>query len=310
MSATPISFADLLASFLRIRADFGEEMERFRKEGAFDFARIDRMEVALYHMKNGAHRLARGTGGDRPAGVGPVELFDLLVGSAFHEMLHLKEYVYTLSSYGPVYEALTREGASGGTAGLEPDLATLFQEILEEARKGLPRKAGEIERLVRNASIQVERIVRASGEDGRTSRILYCASEDLDRIHGKDGLATCFSRVYPGGAAEGFFRVGSGFAASGFVVEAVEAFRRAVEAIPSSRKASEEVRRLVLPLRERLEKIRSRWPGTVGAEAVLAGWERRALPLLAGSGRGRGKAREEDIRRKAPTAGRERGKIS
>ncbi|MEK7270199.1 MAG: hypothetical protein AAB215_04565 [Planctomycetota bacterium] len=275
-------FAGLLPSFLRVRAEFEQEIQARREGGLLSFERIDQMETRLYHLKNETHRLHSRNRLSGSRAVKPDVLFDLLVGSIFHEMLHLKEYLYSITSYGPEYETLfkSREGSQKGT--IDSELAALLRRILDAARVELPRKTKEVQGLFQSATLQMERILRESPEDVRLPRLLYSSEPDLDEIYGPRGLAEVFSRIYPGGAAEGFSRVGSSFLAAGFVVEGVAAFRRGLECFADVKGDSEDVRRLVLPIREHLEEIQTRWPETTGIPEALAEWSKLAMPLLQG----------------------------
>ena len=252
---------DLVIGFYRVKKKFGEEFGRYEKSGKFNFSLLDELEKDLYRLKNRIHAVFRY--GEEET-LDREHLFDLIIGSIFHEALHLKEYIYTLDSYEPRYKLLDQKERRVRIDSHQDDFIKYSREILMEAKENLPKKAIEVRNLFEDALSLLEGILRKYRGSKRLIRVLYLERELLSSIYGKDGLENAYRIMYKGGPMEGYFRVGASFLKNGFYELAVKTFEEALNA--SSGSASEaELRQ---EIKKRCELLQKKRPGM--AEKILA----------------------------------------
>ena len=215
---------DLATGFYRVKEKFEIAFEEYRKKGSFNFKAMDEMEKDLYHLKNEIHAVFRY--GEEKS-LEREHLFDLIIGSIFHEALHVKEYIYTLESYAARYRLLEKKRLRALET-YQDEFIKYSKEIVEEAKKNLPRKTAEVKNLFEEALSLLENILRKYRSSRRIIRCLYLERELLDRVYGKNGLNHIYGIMYKGGPMEGYFRVGASFLKDGFYEPAVEAFQEAL----------------------------------------------------------------------------------
>ncbi|MDJ0850172.1 MAG: hypothetical protein QNK04_17510 [Myxococcota bacterium] len=181
----------------------------------------DSEESALFRLKERCHALFRqGAGLDRS--VRPREvLFDLAVGSLFHEAMKFRENFYQREVYGPRVRALRDE------AGEEAE--SLFQEF-EKIQAGVSERLDEG---VHETRALLERtreqlvVLLADAGDGQVARYLIERRELVEKVF-PDGLEALLSRLH-GDAASGLAIAGRSYLRSGYYAEAEAALVAAVE---------------------------------------------------------------------------------
>jgi len=218
-----MDICDIVMNFYRIFLDFQAEAVRYKSEQKYNFEKINDLGPRLYHLKNAVHDLASSV-----SDVGVDDLFDLIVGSIFHEMLHLKEYIYVLQSYEPRYAAFSKQAETRKLAEPEKDFLRHSLQIVDEAKLGLPEKTKELEELYRDALHLLEAVLRYYRENDRLIRCILLEKELFEKMLGDDGVAGLFEKMFDSGAIEGFCRAGENFLKSGFHKEAVSAFDEAI----------------------------------------------------------------------------------
>jgi tetratricopeptide (TPR) repeat protein len=171
----------------------------------------------LFRLKERTHALFRGEGV-----IGPAALFDLAVGSLFHEAMKFRENFYQRSAYGPKVQAL-RQAAVRDASGLLPE----FEKLLEGAALRIDESLQELDTLLAQTTAQFRVLREANLDEGVLARVLVARGGELAEVFGgsPDEL---FAALY-GHAASAWSRAGRSFLESGFYEEAVHAFERAAQ---------------------------------------------------------------------------------
>ncbi len=132
---------------------------RRHRSGELAFAEVvelvgDDEESVLFRLKERCHRVFRGANGPE-ASVEPGVLFDLAVGSLFHEVMKFRENVYTKEVYGPRVRALVeaqvedRSGLLDESQKIIRDSGLRLEEALFEAETLLVQMVGQFRELLR-----------------------------------------------------------------------------------------------------------------------------------------------------------------
>jgi tetratricopeptide (TPR) repeat protein len=169
----------------------------------------------LFRLKERTHALFRGEGV-----IGPAALFDLAVGSLFHEAMKFRENFYQRSAYGPKVQAL-REAAVRDASGLLPE----FEKLLAGAALRIEESLQELDTLLVQTTAQFRVLLEAHAHEGVVARGLVAQGTELAEVLGcsRDEL---FTSLY-GDVASAWVAAGRSLLESGFYAEAVEALENA-----------------------------------------------------------------------------------
>jgi tetratricopeptide (TPR) repeat protein len=187
--STEAGLVDIIREFLVVHRLLRRLFESQRR-GRLRFEDVqtlagDTEASPLFRLKERCHALFRAgeLGGD--------VLFDLAVGSLFHETMKLRENLYQLEVYAPKVEA-ARAQAQPGSEGLFEE----FARILEASRARLAEAASECEALLEQTRRQFRALLAAHRSSGLAARYLIenaalaeeVLAEPLDRflsaVHG------------------------------------------------------------------------------------------------------------------------------
>jgi hypothetical protein len=224
--------SDIIINSLKIFRSFKDEYTSFKKEKKCNFDRINQLERDLYDLKNDAHALIR-DGVETKEEIQETDLFDLIVSSMFHEMLHLKEYIYIIERYEPRYLILEEKMEEGTLDVFKKDFLHHSREIVGEAKLGLPLKMQGINELVTDALPHLEQIIKMHSFDSHMIRAIYTYADIVSGLYEK-GLVKLYDSVYEGGWIEGFFLVSESFIKGGFFNEAREVLDKIVKEFPKT----------------------------------------------------------------------------
>jgi tetratricopeptide (TPR) repeat protein len=167
----------------------------------------------LFRLKERCHALFRERAEGDDLGVRPEALFDLAVGSLFHEAMKFRESLYQRDIYGPKVRAL--RSASGPRVSL---LFREFERIFEGVRARLDESIQESETLLLQTAGQFRTLVEAYSNNGFVTRYLIenvALVEEvfpdgldslLEQIHGSPGIA--YARAARSYLVSGFFDEG------------------------------------------------------------------------------------------------------
>lgn len=188
----------------------------------------DADDSVLFRLKEKSHALFRA---DRlaSAAVRREALFDIAVGSLFHESMNLRESLYQRAVYGPRVASL-REAAGDEAV----ELFAEFDRILERSRARMTEVVAEVRDLLEQTRDQFRQlIIERAGERGVTRTLLNRRGQvDAAFPEGFEGLLVAMH----GDFATGLFEAARGLVDSAYFIEARKALREAAQHIRPTRR--------------------------------------------------------------------------
>jgi hypothetical protein len=222
MTALEPGLVEIVREFLAAHRLLRRVTERYRA-GQLAFQEVgalvgDDERSVLFRLKERSHALFRGERGE--GAIGATALFDLAVGSLFHEAMKFRENFYQRSAYGPKVHAL-RRAAVRDESGLLPE----FEKLLAAAAIRIDESLQELDTLLVQTTAQFRVLLAAHANDGVLARVLVARGQELAEVLGRSA-DSLFAELY-GDAAAAWSCAGRSLLASGFFVEAVAALREA-----------------------------------------------------------------------------------
>ncbi|MCP3984373.1 MAG: hypothetical protein GY723_08285 [bacterium] len=178
----------------------------------------DDEESVLFRLKERCHRVFRAS--DTDAEIGPGALFDLAIGSLFHETMKFRENVYTRDIYGPRVLALRNAGVVD-EGGLLPE----FEKIVSDSNAQLEESLLEAETLLRQTTGQFRVLLVANASNAYLTRFLIAQADDVDGVMGKP-LEAVLADIH-GSAAVGYAQAAESYLSSGFFEAGIGALEAA-----------------------------------------------------------------------------------
>jgi hypothetical protein len=176
----------------------------------------DDERAVLFRLKERCHALFRGERGEGP--IGATALFDLAVGSLFHEAMKFRENFYQRSSYGPKVRAL-RKAVLRDESGLLGE----FEKLIGAAGVRIDESLQELDTLLGQTTAQFRILLGAYKEQGALARVVTARGRELADVFGTSPDAL-LAELY-GSPAAAWRRAGRSFVASGFFGEGASALR-------------------------------------------------------------------------------------
>jgi hypothetical protein len=224
-SGTP-GLVDIVREFLAVERALGRLLDRYRW-GELRFEEVqalvsDTEESPLFRLKERCHALFR-TGSSRSRTVRHREvLFDLAVGSLFHEAMKFRENFYQREVYGPRVRALL------GEAGREAEaLFREFERILGAVSERLDEGLHETSALLLRTRDQLRVMLAEHPDDGHVARFLIERRDPVEQVFAED-LDALLTEVY-GDPAAGYALAGRSYLVSGYYREAEAALHEAAQ---------------------------------------------------------------------------------
>ncbi len=229
MRRTEPGLVDISREFLLAHRALRRLFERHREKTLRwdDVQRLvgDNEASVLFRLKERSHALFRA--GATAAEVPRVALFDLAVGSLFHEAMKLRENFYQLEVYAPKVEAARIDAEPGSEALFEE-----FARILRVSRSRLEEALLETESLLEQTRRQFRVLLATHRESGLVARYLLenasLAEEVLD-----EPLDALFASIH-GDAGGGYALAARSYLESGFFGAARRALAEAIAREPES----------------------------------------------------------------------------
>ena len=172
------NFLQLLREYLSAHADLGAIFEQYADD-KIPFAAIralvgDDDRAVLYRLKEKSHALFRSHGIATRA-VRREALFDLAVGSLFHETMKLRETLYQREVYAPRVASL-REAADEESDALFAE----FDRILDKSVSRLSEVVSEVSALLTQTRDQLRRLLVERFRDRSVTRCLLSRRAQVD----------------------------------------------------------------------------------------------------------------------------------
>jgi hypothetical protein len=187
----------------------------------------DDEQSLLFRLKGRCHALFRREPDRRPAAMRREALFDLAVGSLFHEAMKFRESFYQREVYGPRVRALRTESGAENES-----LFREFEKILAAVAQRLDEGLVESEALLVQTREQLARLLAEHRENGFVTRCLIESRADVEAVF-PEGLNALLAQIH-GDAASGHLVAGRSYLASGYFEEAARAFENARTGASSS----------------------------------------------------------------------------
>jgi len=173
----------------------------------------------LFRLKERTHALFRGPGIAR----GPTHreaLFDLAVGSLFHEAMKLRENLYQREVYGPRVRALHSDAGEESKA-----LFDEFEKMLGAVDDRLDEGVRELETLAQRTADQLRLLIADRPDDGAV-RFVIERPHEVEVVFGLP-LDALLEEMY-GSVARGFESAGRSYLSSGSFEAAHDCYARAL----------------------------------------------------------------------------------
>jgi hypothetical protein len=217
----------IVRDFLLVQRMFRDVTEHYWS-GKLRFEQVqafvgDSEGSVLFRLKERCHALFRDRGeGRTDMKVRPEALFDLAVGSLFHEAMKFRESLYQRDIYGPKVRAL--RSASGPEVG---PLFGEFERIFDGVRARLDESLQEAETLLLQTAGLFRMLLEAHSGNGFVTRYLIENRDLVDEVV-PDGLEALLEQIH-GSSGIAFARAARSYLESGFFGEARRALVEAMD---------------------------------------------------------------------------------
>lgn len=220
MESAQADLVEIVRDFVSVHQQLGQLFTRFR-EGSLEFEEArdlvaDSDSSLLFRFKERVHHLFRSEDLSSPGRRGGV-LFDLAVGSLFHEALKFRENFYQLEVYGPKVRSLRLEANDDGD-----ELLREFEKILSAASERLQESLTESETLLEQMRNVLTSLLadRAGGPGiGLVARYVIENRADVEAVY-PEGLVALLTQIH-GDVAAGYMRATHSYLGSGRFGQAV-----------------------------------------------------------------------------------------
>jgi hypothetical protein len=223
--SAPPGFVDVVRDFLTAHRELRRLFASFRagslRFGDLDPVFVDDERSVLFRLKERCHALFRPRGGPSREAPERELLFDLVVGSLFHEAMKFRENFYQREIYGPQVRALRGQAGEGADA-----LIQEFGKILGTVSARLDEGLEEVETLLAQTCSQLALLLARHADDGLVMRCLTEHPRLVEEAFGEN-LDAMLSNLQDGDAARSFALAGGSYLESGHYGEAEQAFSEA-----------------------------------------------------------------------------------
>lgn len=241
-----------------------QDLRRFfasLRDGSLRFDEVETLvgdseRSVLFRIKERCHQLFREHRAEADAVVRREALFDLAIGSLFHEAMKLRENFYQQEIYGPRVESLRDEAGEEAR-----ELFAEFERILRGAGVRLGEALAETEALLELTVRQFRLLLIGYRNNGLIARALIEQRELVDAVF-PEGLDALLADIH-GEAADGYVVAARSYLKS-------SSFSRALPALAEARKRYEQ--------REDLKRLSSY---ATGMQAFFDGRYEASLEALA-----------------------------
>lgn len=225
MDAPAQTLVEILREFLAVDVALRRLVARYRAdELSWEEVRdlvTDTEGSPLYRLKERSHTLFRAENGDASDIRHREVLFDLAIGSLFHEAMKFRENFYQREVYGPRVRALRKEAGAEAVA-----LFAEFEKILGTGSVRLEESVIETHALLERCREQLIDLLAQHGANGYVARHLIEQREVAEGVFGRE-LDAVFGELF-GDAASAWAEAGRSYVVSGYFAEGRKALEGAV----------------------------------------------------------------------------------
>jgi GGDEF domain-containing protein len=223
-TATESAIVDIARDFLTVHREL-RAIAHQEREGALRFEAVRKLVgddegSVLFRLKEHCHALFRGDPEQSELEIGASALFDLAVGSLFHEAMKLRENLYQSDVYAPKAAALRASGIPDASG-----LLAEFDKLVKDARSRLSESVAESSVLLRQTTAQFRVLLRSHASNRLLARFVVENAAQLAEVFGcseDEALAELYGNV-----AAAWRRAAWSYLTSGFFSEATRALSMA-----------------------------------------------------------------------------------
>ncbi len=226
MNEVSADLVEIVRTFLAAQQTMKRLFALYRS-GELRFAQLQELigddeSSVLFRLKERCHASFRPRDTESAMSMRREALFDLAVGSLFHEAMKFRENFYQREIYGPRVRALRSESSEESDV-----LFQEFEKILATVSERLTEGLQETETLIEQTGNQLRVLLAERSNNGFVVRYLIENRELVEAVFATP-LDTLLSEI-EGGAATGYEVAGRSYLDSGFYRDAENAFEAAIE---------------------------------------------------------------------------------
>ena len=217
---------DLVRESLAVYKTCNECIDLFRK-GELRFTVMeefvdDRGVSCLYRLKQMCHDLFR----NAEEAAYKEKFYDMTVGYIFHEAMKLRENIYQLEYYTPLYSALS---SSDELTVLEKKVIREFDVLIGRARKRLNEGLKEVKVLLKELVTQLKDLLRLYEGNYLLPRFILEHEKAFIKIYGKKGFQDLLNDMYDQGRATLVLKAGLSYLDSEYYQIARNLFQKSMQ---------------------------------------------------------------------------------
>jgi hypothetical protein len=217
---------DLVRESLAVYKTCNECIDLFRK-GELRFSVMeefvdDRGVSCLYRLKQMCHDLFR----NAEEAAYKEKFYDMTVGYIFHEAMKLRENIYQLEYYTPLYSALS---SSDELTVLEKKVIREFDVLIGRARKRLNEGLKEVKILLKELVAQLKDLLRLYEGNYLLPRFILENGKAFIKIYGKKGFQDLLNDMYDEGRATLVLKAGLSYLDSEYYQVARNLFQKSMQ---------------------------------------------------------------------------------
>jgi tetratricopeptide (TPR) repeat protein len=193
------------------------------------------VENVLFGLKEETHALFRRAG--RPPGDVPYveDLFDVLVGSIFHEMMKIKENCYILEHYGPAFRQFRmRYDRRVDLPAYEKLFLVASKRMVVRATQGVFEDVRAAEQLFQDATLHLLIMLPRFANNGLVTRMLIENASLVQMVYTEGGLLKVLGEMYGGHLDSAWLHAAASYAEAGRYDEAREHCRKSLDLNPDN----------------------------------------------------------------------------
>ncbi|MBM4037285.1 MAG: hypothetical protein FJ290_02120 [Planctomycetes bacterium] len=231
--------------FLRARAKLNDMVAEGASKGGIPFDEINSfVENQLFELKEECHWLFRSRERADAMGASSAMLFDILVGSLFHQCMKVKENSYQVERYAPKYAALRKAHQQSDAA---KEVKTFLEEgerIIARSRRMLRQELAYAIELFHEATIVLRHVLVEHRDNPLLVRALLDNAKLLDTVYGAGSLDALLREMYGGNTAAGYVLAAGSLLEGGWFDHARDLCKQARRLDPRNRQAAQLLNKL------------------------------------------------------------------
>jgi tetratricopeptide (TPR) repeat protein len=227
-----LEIVEIVKGFLKSTLIFTDMVKGYR-QGNLNFSKLEELLDAtgsspLFDLKERCHSRFRYQEGE-PCNE-KEKLFDLTIGSIFHEAMKLKENLYQLEVYGPRYLELEKRLGNP----LPEREFRRFRKIILRAEQGLKEGMEDLKELFRDVKEQLGELLREYSKNQLLIRFLLENRALFQKVYGREGLEKIFASMFKGGIDQAYWTAGNSYLESQYFDMAHGVLKRALSRQPEN----------------------------------------------------------------------------